>query len=104
MFEKGNRYLADWYDRKGKRKRKSFETPEAAQAFEDSMRAQAHPKKKGAGLQSRKPSSTSTALYLLAIPAAYVRPALALGLIVVVSILWLLPPRAEVDGTADMSE
>jgi uncharacterized membrane protein len=47
--------------------------------------------------------STSTALYLLAIPAAYVRPALALGLIVVVSILWLLPPRAEVDGTADMS-
>jgi uncharacterized membrane protein len=39
--------------------------------------------------------ATSTTLYLLAIPAAYVRPALALGLIVLVAILWLLPPRAD---------
>jgi uncharacterized membrane protein len=41
---------------------------------------------------------TSTTLYLLAIPAAYVRPALALGLIVLVAILWLLPPQADTTG------
>jgi uncharacterized membrane protein len=42
--------------------------------------------------------STSTTLYLLAIPAAYVRPALALGLMVLVAILWLLPPQADANG------
>jgi len=28
MYEKGNKYLADWYDRKGKRRRKSSSTSE----------------------------------------------------------------------------
>ena len=43
MFQKGNRYLADWYDRKGRRRRKSFETPELAQAFEDAQKTAARP-------------------------------------------------------------
>jgi uncharacterized membrane protein len=38
---------------------------------------------------------TSTTLYLLAIPAAYVRPVFALGFIVLVAIVWVLPPKAE---------
>jgi uncharacterized membrane protein len=39
----------------------------------------------------------STVLYVAAIPAAYVRPWLAMALIGVVAILWLLPPRGEAD-------
>jgi uncharacterized membrane protein len=41
---------------------------------------------------------SSTVLYLLAIPVAYYRTSAALALIVVVTILWLLPPKAEDDG------
>jgi uncharacterized membrane protein len=37
----------------------------------------------------------STVLYLAAIPAAYYRPAASIALIVIVGILWLLPPRVE---------
>lgn len=37
----------------------------------------------------------SVSLYLLAIPAAYYRPLASLGLIGVVAILWLLPPRVD---------
>jgi uncharacterized membrane protein len=37
----------------------------------------------------------SVSLYLLAIPAAYYRPQASLGLIGVVAILWLLPPKVE---------
>jgi uncharacterized membrane protein len=46
--------------------------------------------------------ATSTTLYLLAIPAAYVRPALALGLIVLVAVLWLLPPKVDADAAANI--
>jgi uncharacterized membrane protein len=38
---------------------------------------------------------TSTVLYLLAIPAAYYRTNVAMALIVMVAILWLLPPKQE---------
>jgi uncharacterized membrane protein len=38
----------------------------------------------------------SLALYLAAIPVAYYRPAASLALIGIVSVLWLLPPKAEV--------
>jgi len=38
----------------------------------------------------------SVALYLTAVPVAYVRPAASLALIAVVAVLWLLPPRATV--------
>ncbi|MDP9051165.1 MAG: TMEM175 family protein [Acidobacteriota bacterium] len=39
--------------------------------------------------------NTSIVLYLLAIPAAYWRPAASMTLIAIVSLLWLLPPRVE---------
>jgi uncharacterized membrane protein len=37
----------------------------------------------------------SVSLYLLAIPAAYIRPAVSLVLIGIVAVIWLLPPKAE---------
>ncbi len=40
----------------------------------------------------------STSLYLLAIPAALYNPMLALGLIGVVAVMWLLPPKVEDSG------
>jgi uncharacterized membrane protein len=40
---------------------------------------------------------TSTVLYLLAIPAAYYRTGVAMALIVVVAIVWLLPPKVDAD-------
>jgi uncharacterized membrane protein len=36
---------------------------------------------------------TSIALYVAAVPAAYVRPALSLGLMSVVAVMWVMPPR-----------
>jgi uncharacterized membrane protein len=38
----------------------------------------------------------SVSLYVLAIPAAYYRPAASLALIGIVAVLWLLPPKAKV--------
>jgi len=38
----------------------------------------------------------SVSLYLTAIPVAYYRPVASLGLIGIVAVLWLLPPKAEV--------
>jgi uncharacterized membrane protein len=43
----------------------------------------------------------SVSLYLLAIPAAYVRPWVSLALIGVVAVIWLLPPKAEVPPEGD---
>jgi uncharacterized membrane protein len=39
----------------------------------------------------------SVSLYLAAIPAAYYRPAASLALIGIVAVLWLLPPKAEIN-------
>ena len=47
---------------------------------------------------------TSVSLYLLAIPAAYVRPWVSLALIGIVSVIWLLPPTAEVPMEGEYSE
>jgi uncharacterized membrane protein len=48
---------------------------------------------------------TSTVLYLLAIPAALVRPAYALGLIALVAALWLIPPkRSEEDAQSSQAQ
>jgi uncharacterized membrane protein len=47
--------------------------------------------------------NTSTALYLLAIPVAFYRPMLALGLIGTVAVMWLLPPKVE-EGAQDSAE
>jgi len=41
----------------------------------------------------------STALYLCAIPAAYWSPKAALGMLALVAILWLLPPKKVVEQT-----
>jgi uncharacterized membrane protein len=46
---------------------------------------------------SKAKQATSIALYATAIPAAYVHPALSLGLVSVVSAMWLVPPRVGAD-------
>lgn len=61
MFEKGNRYLADWRDKKGRRRRKSFATPAEAQFYEDAQKASAHPKTRRVGRPSPSPSRNSRA-------------------------------------------
>ena len=45
MFEKANKFYADWRDSKGKRKRKSFVSMKAAQKYEEEQKAITHPKK-----------------------------------------------------------
>ena len=45
----------------------------------------------------------STSLYLLAIPVAFYRPMLGLGLIGIVALMWLLPPRGEDAGQISSS-
>ena len=38
MYEKGGKYYADWRDRKGQRKRKSFNSKRAALTYEDEQK------------------------------------------------------------------
>jgi hypothetical protein len=52
MFEKDGKFYADWRDRSGKRKRKSFTSKRAGLRFEEEMKEQAHPKKKTLGRPS----------------------------------------------------
>lgn len=66
MFQKGSRYLADWRDRKGVRRRKSFDNPEAAQAYEDAQKAAAHPKTPRVGRPSPRHSRRSSRATLTA--------------------------------------
>jgi len=61
MYEKGNKYLADWRNRKGERRRKSFDTAEAAQAHEDAQKLQARPKQQRGGRVSLPPSRSGSA-------------------------------------------
>jgi hypothetical protein len=51
MYSEGNLYFADWRDRKGVRHRKSFDNPETAQMYQDSMRATLRPKPQGKVVQ-----------------------------------------------------
>jgi hypothetical protein len=46
MFEKAGKFYADWRDRDGVRRRKSFTSPRAAQRFEAEQKELAHPKPK----------------------------------------------------------
>jgi len=46
VFEKNGKYYADWRDRKGIRKRKSFTNARAALRFEEEQKELAHPKLK----------------------------------------------------------
>jgi hypothetical protein len=45
MYRKGKKYLADWRDYNGTRKRKAFPTAKTATRFETRMRNEAHEKK-----------------------------------------------------------
>lgn len=49
MFEKAGKYYADWRDRQGNRKRKSFNSARAALTFEAEQKELAHPKKRAKG-------------------------------------------------------
>ena len=49
MFEKSGKFYADWRDRKGVRRRKSFTSPKAALKFEAEQKELAHPKSRGRG-------------------------------------------------------
>ncbi len=74
MFEKAGRHYADWRDKDGKRKRKSFHSARAALAHEAAMREQAHPKKTTLGRPlphystSKKPGGTPSKTAILAWP------------------------------------
>jgi len=57
MHQEHNRFYADWYDRKGKRRRKAFLTAEAATAHELEQKAQSRPKKIGPAPKSPRSSA-----------------------------------------------
>lgn len=61
MFEKQGKFYADWRDRTGKRKRKSFSTSRAALRFEEEQKELARPRLRLVGKPSHKSSSTSPA-------------------------------------------
>jgi hypothetical protein len=46
MFEKDGKYYADWRDKGGNRKRKSFKSKYAALRYEEEQKELAHPKQK----------------------------------------------------------
>ena len=58
MFNKGNLYFADWRDRKGIRRRKSFTSAEMAVAYEASQKVTARPKKQSKAHPSAAPLLT----------------------------------------------
>lgn len=51
MFEKAGKFYADWRDKSGQRKRKSFNTAKAARVFEQEQKEATHPKPKGRAQQ-----------------------------------------------------
>ena len=61
MYQKGNLYYADWRDKKGVRRRKSFSTMEEAEHHEAPQKRTARPKKQRGGLRSKPPSRPSQA-------------------------------------------
>ncbi len=56
MYEKHNRFYADWRDRRGVRRRKAFLTAEDAERYEMEQKAKARPKTQGTGQASSKSS------------------------------------------------
>ena len=62
MYSKGSKYLADWYDKRGIRKRKSFDSPDEATAHEEMQKGRARPKAKRATISRvRLPASSKKA-------------------------------------------
>jgi hypothetical protein len=73
MFEKQGKYYADWRDRTGVRKRKSFSTARAALRFESEQKDTAHSKPTAQRLHSPKysaPASKSRAAHAPKIPTS----------------------------------
>jgi hypothetical protein len=60
MFEKAGKFYADWRDRKGARKRKSFKSSRAALTFEAEQKELAHPKSPARGRMSRNYFSSNS--------------------------------------------
>jgi hypothetical protein len=60
MFEKQGKFYADWRDKAGRRKRKSFTSPRAALRHEADQKEAAHPKQSGAVRLWPRSSSPST--------------------------------------------
>lgn len=60
MYEKSGKFFADWRDRQGNRKRKSFTSPRAALRFEAEQKELAHPKSKARGQHLPKFSAPAT--------------------------------------------
>jgi hypothetical protein len=56
MYEKHNRFYADWRDKRGNRKRKAFLTAKDAERYELEQKAKARPKTQGAA----RPSTISS--------------------------------------------
>jgi hypothetical protein len=52
MYEKNGKYYADWRDKKGTRKRKSFTSQRAALRYEEEQKELAHPKPKARTIRS----------------------------------------------------
>jgi hypothetical protein len=57
MYQKDNRFYADWRDRRGVRRRKAFTSADAATAYEEEQKNAARPKTRGAGLQLPRSSA-----------------------------------------------
>lgn len=49
MYEKNGKFFADWRDRQGNRKRKSFTSPRAALRFEAEQKELARPRSRARG-------------------------------------------------------
>jgi hypothetical protein len=57
MFEKDGKFYADWRDKDGNRKRKSFKSRRAALRYEEEQKELAHPKMKARVTQLPKYSA-----------------------------------------------
>lgn len=56
MYQKDNRFYADWRDRRGNRRRKAFLTAAEATEYEERQKVAVRPKAQGVASPSRKPS------------------------------------------------
>lgn len=71
MYEKGGKYYADWRDKSGQRKRKSFISGRAALRFEAEQKELAHPKPKARATTSHRcyaPTSKGAARKIVPFP------------------------------------
>ncbi len=60
MFQKGNRFYADWRDRRGARHRRAFTTAAEAEQFEVEQKQRNHPKRKGPADKSPRSSGPTS--------------------------------------------